>query len=182
MLTGKNLIAGELADSTGSRFTASGALAQFDEASSAHVDRALVASAQAAHDYRSLPSVARAAFLDRIADAIAHADGLIETAGAETALPPERLAGERARTVGQLRMFANVVREGSWVDARIDRAQPDRQPLPKPDVRRMLIQIGPCFLKISQSSGVMRCGRNTGMREPMRMNSTCLIASRRTSR
>ena len=143
MLTGKNLIAGEPADSTGGRFTANGALAEFDEASSTHVDTALTAAARAAHDYRALPAVTRAAFLDRIADAIAHAEGLVEAAGAETALPPDRLAGERARTVGQLRMFANVVREGSWVDARIDRARPDRQPLPKPDVRRMLIPIGP---------------------------------------
>src|SRR5688572_25683221 len=143
MLTGKNLIAGELADSTDGRFTACGALAEFEEASSAHVDRALAAAARTAPDYRALPAVARAAFLDRLADALAHGDGLVETAGAESALPPERLAGERARTVGQLRMFANVVREGSWVDARVDRAQPDRQPLPKPDVRRMLIPIGP---------------------------------------
>ncbi len=143
MLTGKNLIAGEPADSTGGRFTAGGALAEFDEASNTHVDRALTAAARAAHDYRTLPAVARAAFLDCIADAIARADGLVEAAAAETALPPERLAGERARTVGQLRMFAPVVREGSWVDARIDRARPDRQPLPKPDVRRMLIPIGP---------------------------------------
>ena len=143
MLTGKNLIAGEPADSTGGRFTACAALAEFDEASNTHVDAALTAAARAARDYRAVPAVTRAAFLDRVADAIAQADGLVEAAGAETALPPERLAAERARTVGQLRMFASVVREGSWVDARIDRAQPDRQPLPKPDIRRMLIPIGP---------------------------------------
>jgi alpha-ketoglutaric semialdehyde dehydrogenase len=143
VLTGKNLIAGELADSTEGRFTAPGALAEFEEASNAHVDRALAAAAQAAPGYRRFPAEARAAFLDRIAEAIERADGLLETANAETALPLERLAGERARTVGQLRMFANVVREGSWVDARIDRALPDRKPLPKPDIRRMLIPIGP---------------------------------------
>jgi alpha-ketoglutaric semialdehyde dehydrogenase len=143
MLTGKNLIAGEPADSAEGHFTASGALAEFEEASAAHVDRALAAAAQVALDYRRLSAHARGAFLDRIADAIAHADGLIEAAAAETALPPERLAGERARTVGQLRMFANIVREGSWVDARIDRALPERQPLPKPDIRRMLIPMGP---------------------------------------
>ena len=68
---------------------------------------------------------------------------LIDAAQVETALPRERLVAERARTVGQLRMFANVVREGSWVNARIDRAIPDRTPLPKPDIRRMLIPIGP---------------------------------------
>jgi NADP-dependent aldehyde dehydrogenase len=53
------------------------------------------------------------------------------------------LAGERARTVNQLRMFANLIEEGSWVDARIDTAQPDRQPVPKPDVRRILEPLGP---------------------------------------
>lgn len=143
MLTGKNLIAGELADSTEGRFTACGALAEFEEASSTHVDRALVAAAQAAQDYRRLPADARAAFLDGVADAIERAEGLLEAANAETALPPERLAGERARTVGQLRMFAHVVREGSWVNAHIDRALPDRKPLPKPDIRRMSIPIGP---------------------------------------
>src|SRR5688500_2077853 len=130
MLTGKNLIAGELADSTEGRFTACGALAEFEEASSTHVDRALAAAAQAAPDYRRLPADARAAFLERVAEAIEYADGLLEAANAETALPPERLSGERARTVGQLRMFAHVVREGSWVSAHIDRALPDRKPLP----------------------------------------------------
>src|SRR6185369_7462264 len=54
-----------------------------------------------------------------------------------------RLTGERGRTIGQLRLFAQVAREGSWVDARIDHAIPDRQPAPKPDLRRMLIPIGP---------------------------------------
>ena len=65
-------------------------------------------------------------------------------AHAETALPvAERLTGERGRTVKQLRMFAELAREGSWVDARIDRAIPERKPLPRPDIRRMLIPIGP---------------------------------------
>ena len=64
-------------------------------------------------------------------------------AHAETALPTQRLAGERARTANQLRMFAALVREGSWVDARIDRALPARTPLPRPDIRRLLIPIGP---------------------------------------
>src|SRR5205807_808458 len=54
-----------------------------------------------------------------------------------------RLIGERARTIAQLKMFANVVRDGSWVDAVIDTADPDRQPMPKPDIRRMLIARGP---------------------------------------
>ncbi|HLZ52904.1 MAG TPA: aldehyde dehydrogenase (NADP(+)), partial [Verrucomicrobiae bacterium] len=64
----------------------------------------------------------------------------------ETGLPETRLTGERARTVNQLKLFAQVVREGSWVDARIDTAIPDRQPAPKPDLRRMLIPIGPVIV------------------------------------
>src|SRR6188768_3697807 len=113
------------------------------EASLADVDRALEAAESASDEYRHAPAAQRAAFLDRIAEHIERAGDLLDVAHAETALPPERLAGERARTAGQLRLFANLVREGSWVDARIDRAQPDRTPLPKPDIRRMLIPIGP---------------------------------------
>ena len=70
-------------------------------------------------------------------------DDLIERAHRETGLPEARLLGERGRTVGQLKQFAQVAREGSWVDARIDTAIPDRQPVPKPDLRRMLRPIGP---------------------------------------
>jgi NADP-dependent aldehyde dehydrogenase len=62
---------------------------------------------------------------------------------AETALPSARLTGERARTCGQLRMFAEIVREGSWVEAVIDTGDPKRQPLPKPDLRRMFRPRGP---------------------------------------
>src|SRR5687767_10536074 len=143
MLTGKNLIAGRPSDSADGRFIAGGALAEFEEASSAQVDCALEAAQQASHEYRRLPADARAAFLDRIAEELERVDGLLDAAHRETALPLERLTAERARTASQLRMFATLVRDGSWVDARIDRALPERKPLPKPDIRRMLIPIGP---------------------------------------
>ncbi len=68
---------------------------------------------------------------------------LVERAAAETGLPEARLIGERARTVTQIRMFAALVEEGSWVDARIDRPISGRQPLPKPDLRQMLVPLGP---------------------------------------
>ena len=113
------------------------------EASLADIDAALSAAARASDEYRRVAAGQRAEFLDRIAAAIEQAGELLDVAHRETALPPERLAGERARTAGQLRLFANLVREGSWVDARIDRALPDRKPLPRPDIRRMLIPIGP---------------------------------------
>ena len=86
----------------------------------------------------------RAAFLDSIAEEIMKlGDELLQRASAETALPEARLIGERARTTGQLKMFADLLRDGSWVEATIDRAQPDRKPLPKPDIRKMLIPLGP---------------------------------------
>jgi alpha-ketoglutaric semialdehyde dehydrogenase len=143
MLRGKSLIAGEPVDSAEGRFTAGGTQVEFEEASAAHVDRALAEAESASHQYRQAPAEQRARFLDRIADEIERVGDLLDVANLETALPLERLAGERTRTAGQVRMFANLVREGSWVDARIDRALPDRKPLPKPDIRRMLIPIGP---------------------------------------
>jgi NADP-dependent aldehyde dehydrogenase len=143
MITRKNLIDGEAVDSTEGRFTAAGAVASFEEASGTHLDRAVDAAARAFDTYRHVTAEARAAFLDRIASAIEGNDELIELAHVETSLPTQRLAGERVRTAGQLRMFAALVREGSWVDARIDRALPRRAPLPRPDIRRMLIPLGP---------------------------------------
>jgi NADP-dependent aldehyde dehydrogenase len=102
------------------------------------------AAQRAFEPYSSLPAEKRAAFLDSIADHIeAIGDSLLERAHLESALPLARLTGERGRTCGQLRFFAQVVREGSWVDARIDLALPDRKPLPRPDIRRMLVALGP---------------------------------------
>ena len=143
MLIAKNLIAGEAVDTADGTFTAGGGLAAFQEASHALVNRAPDAAADAFDAYRRVPADARAAFLDRIAAAIEANDELIAVAHVETALPKQRLAGERSRTANQLRMFATLVREGSWVDARIDRALPQRIPLPKPDIRRMLVPVGP---------------------------------------
>jgi NADP-dependent aldehyde dehydrogenase len=71
---------------------------------------------------------------------------LIDRAVAETGLPETRFIGERGRTIAQLRMFAELVEEGSWVEARIDTAIPDREPLPKPDLRQMLVPVGPVVI------------------------------------
>ena len=116
----------------------------FHEASSAEIDGALQAAAVAFEDYRARPDETRARLLETIATEIeALGDELLQRTHLETALPLARLQGERARTCGQLRLFATLVREGSWVDARIDLALPDRQPLPRPDLRRMLRPLGP---------------------------------------
>ena len=116
----------------------------FPAADSARVD-ALVADALAAFGrFRTTSGSDRAELLRAIATEIeALGDELITVCDAETALGPVRIASERGRTVTQLRMFADLVDEGSWVDARIDTAIPDRSPLPKPDIRRMLAAIGP---------------------------------------
>ena len=68
---------------------------------------------------------------------------MIQQAESETSLPFPRLQGECGRTMNQLKLFAEVIREGSWVDARIDTAQPDRKPIPRSDLRHMLVPIGP---------------------------------------
>lgn len=94
--------------------------------------------------YKNKDNHSIANFLDQIAEEILNlGDALIERCHLETGLPHARLIGERGRTMNQLKLFANVVREGSWVDARIDTADPDRQPLPKVDIRHMLKPMGP---------------------------------------
>ncbi len=95
-------------------------------------------------DFSARPGKERAGFLRAIAIEIEEvADAIVARGMLETGLPEGRLRGETARTTGQLRMFADLISEGSWVDARIDRALPDRQPLPKPDIRSMLRPLGP---------------------------------------
>jgi alpha-ketoglutaric semialdehyde dehydrogenase len=119
-------------------------LVTFEEATEETIHAAFAAAEQAFPDFRQISTEQRAVFLERIGEEIeALGDDLLKTASVETGLPvAERLAGERTRTINQLKMFAALIREGSWVDARIDRAIADRKP-PKPDIRRMLIPLGP---------------------------------------
>lgn len=108
------------------------------------VERACALAWEAFDAYRETSLAQRAAFLERIADNIlALGEALIERAVAESGLPRARIEGERGRTVGQLRLFADVVREGSWIEVRIDPAQPDRKPLPRADIRQRRIAVGP---------------------------------------
>jgi alpha-ketoglutaric semialdehyde dehydrogenase len=150
MLTGSNFVGFRESREASGGFCAqdpsTGAVLEpaFAEATPAEVDAAARAAHGAFEVYAALPPARRAAFLRAIADELAGlGDALLERAGAETALPRPRLEGERARTANQARLFADLVEEGSWVDARIDRAQPDRKPLAKPDLRRMLVPLGP---------------------------------------
>jgi alpha-ketoglutaric semialdehyde dehydrogenase len=116
----------------------------FAEATVNDVDAALSAARHALLAVRERDPLWPAELLDAIAAQIEGlGDDLLERGELETALPRPRLTGERARTCAQFRMFAEIVRDGSWVEAVIDRADPNRQPLPKPDLRRMLVPRGP---------------------------------------
>lgn len=116
----------------------------FFEATAAQVHRAMELADEAAGELRRLDADAIAEFLTAVREEIgAIGYALIERASEETALDADRLKGERERTLNQIRLFADIVREGSWVDARIDTAMPERKPLPRPDIRRMLEPLGP---------------------------------------
>ena len=113
-------------------------------ASFEHVDAACELAWQAFHAYRATSREPRADFLRAIAEEIlALGDELLERAHAESGLPLPRLSGERARTVGQLRLFADEIVTGGWLGIRIDTAMPERQPLPRSDLRQRRIPLGP---------------------------------------
>jgi NADP-dependent aldehyde dehydrogenase len=115
----------------------------FTEATPDEINEALRLADDAFKVYQSIPGLKKAAFLNAIADEILALDNvLIQTYCSETGLPEGRAQGERGRTVYQLRSFADLVQEGSWVEAAIDTALPDRKPLPKPDLRKMLTPLG----------------------------------------
>ncbi len=149
-LHGQHLIAGRQTASAGGSFQALNPSTSellepvFHEAGAAEVNQALHAADEAFDALRTAPVETRALLLEAIADQImALGDELLDRAHAETALPMARLQGERARAMGQCKLFANLIREGSWAQPSIDHAIPDRQPLPKPDVRRVMQPIGP---------------------------------------
>ncbi len=148
-LLGRSLVAGTVTAECGAAFHAyspqDGSVLEptFYSATIEDVDRAVVAATDAFAVFAATSGQERGRLLRAIADGIdASATDLIERAHMETALPRPRLTGEVARTSGQLRLFAQVVEEGSWVMARIDTADPARTP-PKPDIRSMLRPLGP---------------------------------------
>lgn len=116
----------------------------FGGATLADLDRACALAWPAFDIYRETSPEARATFLETIAQNILDiGDDLIERCMTESGLPRARLEGERGRTVGQLRMFADVVRNGDFIGVRIDPAQPERKPLPRVDLRLRHIGVGP---------------------------------------
>jgi len=117
---------------------------EFGGGSGAEVDAACELAEAAFNPYRAVSLERRAQFLEAIAQGIVDlGDVLVERVMSESGLPRGRVEGERARTVGQLRLFASLAREGRWLTATIDRALPERKPAPRADLRAQKIPVGP---------------------------------------
>lgn len=149
MPNGHHLVAGDWIAGTGAFHALDPATGEqlapaFAEADAALVDRAARAAEAAFADYAARPVAERAAFLRRIAREM-EIDGpaIVARAMRESGLPEARLTGELGRTTGQLRFFADWIEAGHCFDARIDTAQPDRTPLPRPEIRSILRPLGP---------------------------------------
>ncbi|MCJ8140001.1 aldehyde dehydrogenase (NADP(+)) [Falsirhodobacter halotolerans] len=143
---GKHLIAGEWVgtDATFKSEPATGPVHDFSVGTVDLVNRACEAAEEAFWTYGYLPREKRAEFLEAIADEMeARADAITEIGSQETGLPTARLQGERGRTTGQLRLFADHIRKGDYLDRRTDGAQPDRQPAARPEIRMVQRPIGP---------------------------------------
>ncbi|TXS90247.1 aldehyde dehydrogenase (NADP(+)) [Parahaliea maris] len=149
-ITGSMLIGGKAVRSEQETFTGFDRVSgeplapDYTPAGPQHIDEAVALAGEAFPVFRRLSPVARADFLNCCADEIlALGDALVERAVAESGLPLGRISGERDRTVNQLRLFAAVLREGSYLDVRIDEALPDRPGMPRPDLRSQQIGLGP---------------------------------------
>ncbi len=147
---GHSIVGGRAVPGTGATFTGLDAATgraldpAFTSFAADQVALATAAAAEAAPAYAATSPAERAAFLDAVAEAIEGlGDALLERAGAESGLPAARLTGERGRTCGQLRMFAEVARRGDHLGVRIDPALPERAPLPRPDLRVRNVPLGP---------------------------------------
>jgi len=149
-LRGLSLLGSRLASGRGPSFHALNPtdgqqlLPAYHSATREELDSAACLAAEAFPIYSRLPGKQKAEFLRSIAAHIEEiAEPLVARAMRETALPAARLGGEIARTCNQLRLFADLIEEGSWVGARIDPALPERKPLPRPDIRSLLRPLGP---------------------------------------
>ncbi|MGI8634969.1 MAG: aldehyde dehydrogenase (NADP(+)) [Segetibacter sp.] len=148
-LTGKNIIGNKLSQLGNETFygenPSNGQKLQpaFFEASQEEINEAIEKASDAFQQYRNKSGIEKAEFLEAIAEEILGIENLVGRTSLESGLPEARIAGERGRIVGQLKLFAQLLRDGSWVDARIDHADPDRKPLPKTDIRSMQKALGP---------------------------------------
>lgn len=146
MLSGHHLVASEwtAGEATFRSEPAHGEAHDFAIGTPALVDKAAKAAEEAFWTYGYSTRAERAAFLNSIADEIdKRGDEITKVGSQETGLPEARLIGERGRTTGQLRLFASHIEKGDYLDRRKDEALPDRQPLPRPEIRLMQRPIGP---------------------------------------
>ena len=145
-MKGKHLIAGKWVGSNKSfsNVPVNGQADTFASGSPTLVDEAVRAAEAAFESYAATSRIDRAAFIYSIAEEIeARAEQITEIGTRETGLPAMRLQGERGRTVGQLKLFADYIKEGEYLDRRFDEALPEREPLPRPDLRMLQRPIGP---------------------------------------
>jgi alpha-ketoglutaric semialdehyde dehydrogenase len=149
-LQGTSVIGGERAPSTGAPFCAfdpaadEAILPEYRSANLEDVERAANLAHDSLQTLAAVPGSQRGALLEKIASNIENlGQDLASRVMAETGLPAARVQAETARTCAQARLFANLAAEGSWVDARIDTADRNRKPAPKPDIRSMLRPLGP---------------------------------------
>ena len=150
MIQGKNFIGSQLSAEGTNTFqgfdpnTNQPLEGAFHTATQQDLERTMQLAQEAFQQTKKLSGAQKANFLRAIAEEIeALGDNLVKRACAESGLPEGRIIGERGRTMNQLKTFAQLVEEGSWVDARIDTALPERQPVPKPDIRKTQVAIGP---------------------------------------
>ncbi|MBF7685604.1 aldehyde dehydrogenase (NADP(+)) [Acinetobacter sp. B10A] len=150
MRIGHQSIAGKMSCQGEASLTSKNAMTQealpytFYQATELEVNQACDAAYTAFVEYKQISPEKRAVFLENIADELdLLGTDFIDIVSQETALPVARIHGERARTSGQMRIFAKVLRQGDFLGARIDTAIPDRTPLPRPDLRQMRMGIGP---------------------------------------
>ena len=150
MITGKNYIGNQLSATGNKTFKTFNPLLNIEneweitEASTNEVNQATELASGAYKTYSKISGEKKAVFLRTIAEEIeALGDELLQVYSSESGFPNGRAMGERGRTLGQLRAFANHIEAGNWVDASIDTAQPDRQLLPKVDLRKMNVALGP---------------------------------------
>ena len=150
MITGKNYVGNQLSAKGNKVFKTFNPLLNIEneweitEASAEEINEATQLAAESFKIYSKFSGSKKAEFLRAIADEIENlGDELVETFSAESGLPNGRAVGERGRTVGQLRAFADHVEGGQWVEASIDTALPNREPVPKVDLRKMNIALGP---------------------------------------
>ncbi len=146
----ENIVAGAYSQNGGRLFKAANpSTGEFIEheyavATDQQIQDAMHSAAQAFKIFRTINKAQKSGFLRAVAAELeAIKEDLIAIAMAESGLTEVRLQGELGRTTGQLRMFADLIDEGSWVDAIIETAIPDRKPMPRSDIRRMMVPIGP---------------------------------------